>query len=235
MPNDLAAGPDGAMWFTESELGQSSRPAEDSKIGRVTMQGAITEYSKINPSAAPLGISVKGLKGDLWFVEGRTNEVGRLKNSMNRSWYFPVLLQFGSLTRAVSYSSFTGDNAPTPEVSTPEAHVSTTTPGRLGAAWRHSSSETRKRSAILPLSTVYHGVKSILKLQARRSGAAPSMTLPTTRWLEKHKPFDTIMLNTGLPARRETRDAPSLLWAKSGPISADWSQMAWNSSLFGVL
>jgi virginiamycin B lyase len=77
MPNDLAAGPDGAMWFTESELGQSSRPTE-SKIGRVTMQGAITEYSKINPSAGPMGI-VKGLKGDLWFVEGRTNEVGRVR------------------------------------------------------------------------------------------------------------------------------------------------------------
>lgn len=76
-PNDVVAGPDGAMWFTEYEVDQSYRVSA-SKIGRITMQGAITEYSKINPSAAPSGIA-KRLKRDIWFVESGTNEVGRLR------------------------------------------------------------------------------------------------------------------------------------------------------------
>ncbi|HEX3368657.1 MAG TPA: hypothetical protein VHS56_03695 [Candidatus Cybelea sp.] len=75
MPQDLVAGPDGAMWFTEFGSGSGSTGA---KIGRITMQGRITEYSKIDPASGPGGIT-KGLKGDLWFVEGSTNEVGRLR------------------------------------------------------------------------------------------------------------------------------------------------------------
>jgi virginiamycin B lyase len=73
-PQDLVAGPDGAMWFTEFDFSY----AGDAKIGRITMQGGITEYSKINPVSGPTGIA-KGLKGDLWFVETNTNEVGRLR------------------------------------------------------------------------------------------------------------------------------------------------------------
>jgi virginiamycin B lyase len=75
MPQDLVAGPDGAMWITEFGSGSGSTGA---KIGRTTMQGKITEYSKIDPASGPSGIT-KGLKGDLWFGEGSTNEVGRLR------------------------------------------------------------------------------------------------------------------------------------------------------------
>jgi virginiamycin B lyase len=75
MPQDLVAGPDGAMWFTEYDRQYG---VTNSKIGRITMHGKITTYSKINPRSAPFTIA-KGTKGDLWFVETSTNDVGRLK------------------------------------------------------------------------------------------------------------------------------------------------------------
>ncbi|HEX4014036.1 MAG TPA: hypothetical protein VHX17_09130 [Candidatus Cybelea sp.] len=75
MPQDLVAGPDGAMWFTEYDRQYG---VTNSKIGRITMHGKITAYSKINPRSAPFTIA-KGTKGDLWFVETSTNDVGRLK------------------------------------------------------------------------------------------------------------------------------------------------------------
>jgi virginiamycin B lyase len=75
-PQYLVAGPDGAMWFTEHQ--QQSSSAAGSKIGRITMQGKITEFSKIDPTSEPLGIAA-GIKGDIWFVESNTNEVGRVR------------------------------------------------------------------------------------------------------------------------------------------------------------
>jgi virginiamycin B lyase len=76
-PQDLVNGPDGAMWFTEFETNGSYK-AQNSKIGRITTHGKITVYSKIDPASGPTGIT-KGLKGDLWFVESATDEVGRLR------------------------------------------------------------------------------------------------------------------------------------------------------------
>jgi virginiamycin B lyase len=75
-PQYLVAGPDGAMWFTEHQ--QQSSSVAGSKIGRITMQGKITEFSKIDPTSEPLGIAA-GIKGDIWFVESNTNEVGRVR------------------------------------------------------------------------------------------------------------------------------------------------------------
>jgi virginiamycin B lyase len=77
-PQYLVAGPDGAMWFTEHK--QQSSSVGGSKIGRITMQGNITEYSTIDPNSQPLGIA-EGVKGDIWFVESNTNEVGRIRIS----------------------------------------------------------------------------------------------------------------------------------------------------------
>ena len=76
-PSGIAAGPDGAMWFTEFES-YESYSVRNSKIGRITMQGVVTEYSKIDPASQPTGIA-QGRKGDLWFVESGTDELGRLR------------------------------------------------------------------------------------------------------------------------------------------------------------
>lgn len=66
-PAGIAAGPDGALWFTE-QIGQ--------KIGRITTSGTITEYPISNPSA-PYGITA-GPDGALWFAEQVFNRIGRI-------------------------------------------------------------------------------------------------------------------------------------------------------------
>ncbi|HEY1881413.1 MAG TPA: hypothetical protein VGG51_00040 [Candidatus Cybelea sp.] len=76
-PSGITAGPDGAMWFTEYENYQSYS-VQNSKIGRITLQGAITQYALANPASEPTGIAL-GRKGDLWFVETGTNELGRVR------------------------------------------------------------------------------------------------------------------------------------------------------------
>ena len=66
-PEDIAAGPDGALWFTEKDA---------SKIGRITTQGAFTEYP-LTPGVEPEGIT-GGPDGNVWFTERHANAIGRI-------------------------------------------------------------------------------------------------------------------------------------------------------------
>jgi virginiamycin B lyase len=76
-PVAIAAGPDGAMWFTEFETYGSYQILE-SKIGRITMRGSITEYSKgLSGSCGP-GDIVAGPDGNMWFVETYADRTGRV-------------------------------------------------------------------------------------------------------------------------------------------------------------
>lgn len=70
-PARIAAGPDGAMWFTESN---------SNKIGRITTKGKITEYPIPTASATPQGIT-EGPDGNLWFIEASGKKVGRITPS----------------------------------------------------------------------------------------------------------------------------------------------------------
>lgn len=66
---DIALGPDGALWFTE--------PAANS-VGRITARGKITEFSTgITPGAEPYSI-VSGPDGALWFTERDGERIGRI-------------------------------------------------------------------------------------------------------------------------------------------------------------
>jgi len=65
-PQGIAAGPDGALWFTE-------RSAD--KIGRITIGGVVTEYP-LPSNEGPLGITV-GPDGALWFTE-TAGAIGRI-------------------------------------------------------------------------------------------------------------------------------------------------------------
>jgi virginiamycin B lyase len=60
----LAAGPDGALWFTEVKAGGQG-PATGA-IGRISVAGKITEYPITPGSALPQGI-VSGRDNALWF------------------------------------------------------------------------------------------------------------------------------------------------------------------------
>jgi virginiamycin B lyase len=63
----IAAGPDGALWFTENSA---------SKIGRITTAGSISEFS-IDAASGPDQIAA-GPDGALWFCEGIANKIGRM-------------------------------------------------------------------------------------------------------------------------------------------------------------
>jgi len=67
-PYGIAAGPDGALWFTEGDA---------NKIGRITTGGTITEYPVTTANSAPVGIAA-GPDGALWFTEATTNKIGRI-------------------------------------------------------------------------------------------------------------------------------------------------------------
>lgn len=67
-PLGITSGPDGALWFTESNAGQ---------IGSITTAGAITEYPIPNPNSAPFGIT-PGPDGALWFAESLGQKIGRI-------------------------------------------------------------------------------------------------------------------------------------------------------------
>jgi virginiamycin B lyase len=105
LPNDLTTGPDGAVWVTDSSLGQIWRIAKNGKIRhydlgqmpggittaygsmwvadsggdaihRVETDGSSTRYP-LPAGSFPIGI-VKGADGALWFTEGHSNQIGRM-------------------------------------------------------------------------------------------------------------------------------------------------------------
>ncbi len=73
-PHSIVAGPDGALWFTNSNLGVPTNG--HNAIGRITTSGVVTEYP-LSPSSSPFSITA-GPDGALWFTEANTGKVGRL-------------------------------------------------------------------------------------------------------------------------------------------------------------
>jgi streptogramin lyase len=68
VPFGIAAGPDGALWFTEYVAGSNGAPNTASRIGRITTAGAVTEFALPDPASTPQGITA-GPDGALWFFE----------------------------------------------------------------------------------------------------------------------------------------------------------------------
>ena len=66
-PQYIAAGPDGALWFTNDA---------NNSIGRITTSGVVTNYTGPGISS-PLGI-VAGPNGGLWFTNSGNNSIGRI-------------------------------------------------------------------------------------------------------------------------------------------------------------
>jgi virginiamycin B lyase len=65
-PESITAGPDGALWFTDSD-----------SIGRVTTDGVITKFSIPTTDSGPDGIT-SGPDGALWFIEALASKIGRI-------------------------------------------------------------------------------------------------------------------------------------------------------------
>src|SRR3954468_11372646 len=70
LPNGIAAGPDGSLWFVEFN---------NNAIGRITTAGVVTEYplpdDQFKGGSQPNGIIV-GPDGNLWFTEFNGHKIG---------------------------------------------------------------------------------------------------------------------------------------------------------------
>jgi streptogramin lyase len=79
-PYTIVPGPDGALWFTESN---------GNKIGRITPSGQITEYPVPTAASGPYGIAV-GADGTIWFTERFGDQIGRYSRATGQFAEFPV-------------------------------------------------------------------------------------------------------------------------------------------------
>lgn len=66
-PHAIISGENEDLWFTEWG---------GNKIGRITVQGMVTEYQIPTKHAEPHGLAM-GEKGEIWFAE-ECNRIGRL-------------------------------------------------------------------------------------------------------------------------------------------------------------
>jgi streptogramin lyase len=90
--NSIAAGPDGALWFTEQS---------GNKIGRITPNGAITEFALPEPTSMPCGI-IAGPDGNLWFAESSVT-------------FSPYTVGTGRIGRITPTGAITEFTTPTPK------------------------------------------------------------------------------------------------------------------------
>lgn len=75
-PHDPIVGPDGNLWFTDSDFFSSGKRA----VGRITPSGTITEFELPN-AGYPLGSLVVGPDDNLWFTDlafGSCCSIGRI-------------------------------------------------------------------------------------------------------------------------------------------------------------
>jgi streptogramin lyase len=68
---EITAGPDGNLWFTE---------VDGNRIGKITPSGVITEFPLPHADSVPHGIAA-GPDGNLWFAEERGNRIGRISTA----------------------------------------------------------------------------------------------------------------------------------------------------------
>jgi streptogramin lyase len=85
-PNDLAAGPDGSLWF--SAIASTGRAIHESVIGQVDpATGAVTEFANpagTDAAASGPGVLTAGSDGNMWFATGGTCINGTCTTSIAR-------------------------------------------------------------------------------------------------------------------------------------------------------
>ncbi len=83
-PYTIVPGPDGNLWFTESN---------GNKIGRITPAGVITEFPVPTAQSGPYGIAV-GRDGNIWFTERFGNKIGRFSPASGQFREFRIPTSF---------------------------------------------------------------------------------------------------------------------------------------------
>jgi virginiamycin B lyase len=78
VPYLIAAGTDGALWFTQNGVSEAPDNVGGNKIGRITTDGRIRQFQVPTPSSEPSGITV-GPRGTVWFTEQTGNNLGRIR------------------------------------------------------------------------------------------------------------------------------------------------------------
>jgi virginiamycin B lyase len=74
-PGDITAGADGAMWFVELSGTMDGVQVDGGRIGRITMDGRITEFPMPSRTPSPINIAV-GPDRNIWYTQG--SWVGRV-------------------------------------------------------------------------------------------------------------------------------------------------------------
>jgi streptogramin lyase len=108
-PPFIAAGSDGALWFTEYSA--------NDKIGRITTGGSITEYVNPTANSYPSAIAA-GPDGALWFTEYSADKIGRITTGGSITEFtIPAANSYpGDIAAgpdgALWFTEFSGDNRP---------------------------------------------------------------------------------------------------------------------------
>lgn len=74
-PGDITAGADGAMWFLQLSGNMDGRQVDGGRIGRITMDGRVTEFELPEKTPSPINIAV-GPDRNVWYTRG--SKVGRV-------------------------------------------------------------------------------------------------------------------------------------------------------------
>ena len=68
-PGDITAGADGHMWFVELSGTMDGRKPDGNRVGRITLQGEVTEFPMATQTGSPINIAV-GPDRNIWFTRG---------------------------------------------------------------------------------------------------------------------------------------------------------------------
>jgi virginiamycin B lyase len=74
-PGDITAGADGAMWFLELSGNMDGVQADGARVGRITMDGRVSEFALPEKSPSPINIAV-GPDRNIWYTRG--SKAGRV-------------------------------------------------------------------------------------------------------------------------------------------------------------
>jgi streptogramin lyase len=96
-PGDITAGADGNLWFVELAGGLDGIAADGNRVGRITLDGRITEFQIPSPAGSPTNVAV-GPDRNVWYTKGAS--LGRV-TADGAITEFPL----GAGTRSVGLTS----------------------------------------------------------------------------------------------------------------------------------